>query len=134
MGNEIGGYFKYNRSKMSTQTLKKPILSSSADHTSFTSNLTRTIISFQLENENSTEIKNTTDISNIDDIHSCVTPRKKYQCSGHIYTPWLTPLLYLLYLLRYQKQWNYPRLVNNICVFKLTANLLMLLNVSNQKY
>ena len=53
---------------MSTPTLKKPLLSSQANHTSYTSNLTRTIISYQLENEDSTAIQNTSDISNTDDI------------------------------------------------------------------
>ena len=86
MCKEIGRSFKYNRSKISTPTLKKTILSSSADHTSYTSNLKPTIISSKHENENINTIQNTTDISNKDDIHSCVTP-KKNQCSGHIYNP-----------------------------------------------
>ena len=77
MGKEIGRSFKYNRSKISTPTLKKPVLSSSAAHTSYTSNLTRTIISSQLENEDSNTTQNTTYTSNTDDIHSCVTPWKK---------------------------------------------------------
>ena len=76
MGKEIGRSFKYNRSKISTPTLKKPVLSSSENHTSYTTNLTQTIISYQLENKDSTEIQNTSDISNTYDIHSCVTPRK----------------------------------------------------------
>ena len=75
MGKEIGCSFKYHQSKISTPTLKKPVLSSSENHTSYTSNLTQTIISSQLENEDSTAIQNTADISTIDDIHSCVTPR-----------------------------------------------------------
>ena len=77
MGKEIGRSFKYNQSKKSTPTIKKPVLSSSANHTSYTSNLIRTIISSQLENEDSTTIQNTLDISNTDDIHSVVTPRKQ---------------------------------------------------------
>ena len=40
MGKEIGRYFKYNRSKISTPTLKKPVLSSSSAHTSSAGNLT----------------------------------------------------------------------------------------------
>ena len=74
MGKEIGRSFKYNRSKMSTPTLKKPVLLSSVNHASYISNLTRTIISSQLENKDSTTIQNTSEISNTDDIHSCVTP------------------------------------------------------------
>ena len=59
MGKDIGRYYKYNRSKISTPTLKKPVLSSSANHTSYKTNLKRTIISSQLENEDSTAIQNT---------------------------------------------------------------------------
>ena len=58
MGKEIGRSFKYNQSKISTPTLKKPVLSSSAAHTSYTSNLTQTFISSQLENEDSTANQN----------------------------------------------------------------------------
>ena len=87
MGKEIGRSFKYNRSKISTPTLKKPVLSSSAAHTSSASNLTRTFISSHLDNKNSTTIQNKKNTSNIDDIHSCVTTQKeKLQCPGHIYT------------------------------------------------
>ena len=94
MGKEIGRSFKYNRSKISTPTLKKPVLSSSANHTSSSSNLKRTIISSQLENEDSTAIKNTSDISNVDDIHSCVTPRKQNTSVQDTSTPpCLTPLI-----------------------------------------
>ena len=69
MGKEIGRSLKYNRSKISTLTINKTVLSSSAAHTSYTSNLTRTIISSQLENEDSTAIKNKKDTSHTDDIH-----------------------------------------------------------------
>ena len=74
MGKEIGRSFKYNRSKISTPTLKKPVLSSSANYTLYTTNLSRTIISSQLENDDSTTIQNTSEILNTDDIQSCVTP------------------------------------------------------------
>ena len=57
MGKGIGRSFKYNRSEISTSTLKKPIISSLADHTSYTGNVKRTIIASQLENENSTAIQ-----------------------------------------------------------------------------
>ena len=87
MGKEIGRYFKYNRSKISTPTHKKPVLSSSANHTSYTTNSTRTIISYQLENIDSTSIQNMTDISNTDDIQSCVTPRKHNISVHSTYTP-----------------------------------------------
>ena len=94
MGKEIGCYFKYNRSKNSTPTLKKPVLSSSENHTSYTTNLKRTIISSQLENEDITAIQNTSYISNIDDINSCVTPQKQNISVQVTSTPpRLTPLI-----------------------------------------
>ena len=77
MGKEIGRYFKYNRSKIFTPTLKKTVLSSSAAHTSSASSLTRTFISYHLDIEDSTAIKNNKETSNTDEIHSCVTPRKQ---------------------------------------------------------
>ena len=40
MGKEIGRSFKYNGSKISTPTLKKPVLSYSAAYTSSASNST----------------------------------------------------------------------------------------------
>ena len=43
--------------KISPPTLKKPVLSYSAAHTSYVSNLTQTFISSQLENEDSTAIQ-----------------------------------------------------------------------------
>ena len=93
MGKEMGRYFRYNRSKIFTPTLKKPVLYSSAAHTSYTSNLTRTIISSQLENEDSNEIQNNMDTSNTDYIHSCVTPQKqKYSVQDTSKPPRLTPL------------------------------------------
>ena len=94
MGKDIGSAFKYNRLKMSTTTLKKPVLSSSANHTSYTTNPTRTIISSELENEDSTAIQNTSEISNTDDIHSCVTPPKHNTSVQATSTPpCLTPMI-----------------------------------------
>ena len=77
MGTDIGRFFKYNRSKISSPTFKKPVLLSSENHTSYTTNLTPTIMSHQLQHKDSTSIQNTMNISNTDDIHSCVTPRKQ---------------------------------------------------------
>ena len=74
MGKDIGSSFKYNRLEISTSTLKKLVLSSSANHTSYTSNLTQTFISSQLENEDSTAIQNKSYISNTYDIPSRETP------------------------------------------------------------
>ena len=50
MGKEMFCSFKYNRSKISNPTLKKPVLSSSADHTSYASNSAQIYISSQLDN------------------------------------------------------------------------------------
>ena len=74
MDKDIGRYYKYNRSKIPTPTLKKTVLSSSANHTSYTTSLSQTIVSYQLENKDSTSIQNMSEISNTDYIHSCVTP------------------------------------------------------------
>ena len=76
MVKDIGRSYKYNQSKISAPTLKKPVLSSSANHTSYTTNSKRTIMSYHLQNKDSTSIQNTLDISNTDDIHYCVTPWK----------------------------------------------------------
>ena len=93
MGKEIGRSFKYNRSKISTPTLKKPVLSSSTAHISSASNLTQTFISSHLDNEDSTSIQNKKDTSNIDDIHACVTPLKQnYSVQTTSEPPCLTPL------------------------------------------
>ena len=51
MGKKIGLSFKYNRSKISTPTLKKHVLLSSAAHTSSASDSTQTFISSQLHAE-----------------------------------------------------------------------------------
>ena len=52
MGKDIGHICKNNRSKISTPTLKKYGLSSSAAHTSYASNSTGTSISSQLDSKN----------------------------------------------------------------------------------
>ena len=93
MGKEIGRYFKYNRSKISTPTLKKPVLSSSDAHTSSASNLTQTLISSHLDTKDSTANQNKINTSNTDDIHSCVTPQKHNYSVLATYTP---PILKLL--------------------------------------
>ena len=59
MGKKIGCSFKYNRLKLSTPTIKKPILSSSAAHTSSASNPKGTSISSQLHNKDITTKKKT---------------------------------------------------------------------------
>ena len=61
--------FKYNRSKIFTPTLRKPVLSSSAAHTLYANILKVVSISSQHDNKviNTNQNKNTT--SNTDDIH-----------------------------------------------------------------
>ena len=81
-------------SKISTPTLKKPVLSSSSNYTSHTTSLSQTIISSQLENKDSTAIRNTSYISNTDHSHSCVTPRKQnISVQATSTPPCLTPLI-----------------------------------------
>ena len=93
MGKDIGCSYKDNRSKTSTPTLKKPVLSSSATHTSSASNSTQTSISSQFENKDSITNKNKKNTSNKDDIHLFVTPqRKKYIVQATSTPPFLTPL------------------------------------------
>ena len=93
MGKDIDRSYKYNRLKISTPTLKKTVLSSSSNYTSYTTSLSQTIISSQLENKESTAIQNTSDISNKDDIHSCLTPRKNYSVQATSTPPSLTPFI-----------------------------------------
>ena len=116
-------FLKYNILKLLTSTLKKPVLSSSDAHTSSASNLTQTSISSQLDNKDITTNQNKNNTSNTDDIHSCVTPRKRIT----VFSPHLQPLILrhwmlhcILRLLSYAKQLNYSSLVKYICVFWLT--------------
>ena len=51
IGKKIGRSFKYNRSKISTPTLKKPVLSCSGAHTLYVSNSKGTPLSPQLDNK-----------------------------------------------------------------------------------
>ena len=100
MGKEIGCSYKYYRSKISTPILKKPALSSSAHNTSYTTNSTPNFMCHQLQNKDSTSIQITSDIQNIDDIQSCVTPRKQnISVQATSTPPRLTPLITTLPLL-----------------------------------
>ena len=72
MGKEIGRSYKYNRSKISTPTLKKPVLSSSAAHTSSSSNPIPKSISSQCDNKDNTTNQNKNNTSHIYDIHSVI--------------------------------------------------------------
>ena len=100
MGKEIGCSFKYNRPKISSPTLKKPVLSFSANHISYTTNSTPTFMPHQVQHKDSTSIQNTLDISNTDDTHSCVTSRKQnISVQATTTPPRLTPLITNLPLL-----------------------------------
>ena len=99
--------------------------------------LSQTIISSQLENKDSTAIQNTSDISNTDDINSYVTTRKKkLQCSGHIYNHLFETIDH--YFTSCTSSVNKNNRITpswqRMFFFGLTANLLMLINVSNQGY
>ena len=100
VGKDIGRSYKYYRSKISTPTLKKPVLSSSANHTSYTTNSTPTIMSHQLQHKGSTSIQNAVNISNTNDIYSCVThPKQSISVQATSTPPCLTPLITTLPLL-----------------------------------
>ena len=89
MSKDIGCSYKYNRLKIFTPTLKKPVLSSSANYTLYTTSLSQTIISSQLENKGINAIQNTSEISNTDAINSCVTPQFFFTVFG----PHIHPLI-----------------------------------------
>ena len=57
MDKEIGRAYKYNRSKISSPTIKKPVLLSSANHTSYTNNLTPTMMYHQLQHKEKPEFR-----------------------------------------------------------------------------
>ena len=93
MVKDIGCLYKYNRPTQSTPTFKKLVLYSSADNVSSASNSTGTSISSQFDNKYITTNQNKNNISNTNDIHSCVTPRKKhYSVQDTSTTTRLTPL------------------------------------------
>ena len=127
-------FFKNNWSKLSTPTLKKPVLSSSASHTSYASNSTGTTISSQLDNDNIIKNQNKNNTSNTDDIHSGVTPQKQnYSVQATSTNNHLTSLNATLPIVPVELHAtkNYPLPVENICVFRLTKNYLMRPSVSN---
>ena len=100
MGKEIGHFYKYNPPKIASPTLKKPVLSFSANHISYTTNSTPTFMPHQVQHKDSTSIQNKVNISNTDDIHSCVTPQKQnISVQATTTPPRLTPLITTLPLL-----------------------------------
>ena len=134
---DIGCLCKYIQPKQYTPTFKKPVMSSSADHTSSASNSTGTSILSQVDNKDITTNQKNNNTSNIDDIHSCVTPQKQnYSVQTTSTTTCLTPLNTTLPIapVELHKTKQLPRLVKNIYVSILTEDLLMLPSVSNHGY
>ena len=100
MGKDIGRSFKYNRPKSSSLTLKKPVLSSTANHTSCTTISNAPITSHSRQHKGSASNQDKVNISNTEDIHSCVTPQKQNISVQATYAPHrLTPLITTLPLL-----------------------------------
>ena len=89
MDKEISRSYKYNRSKISSPTLKKPVLSSSENHTSYTTSLSQTFISSQLENEDSITIQNTSDILNTEISAPVQHPKNRVS----VFRPHIHPLV-----------------------------------------
>ena len=75
MGKEIGRSFKYKRPKSSSPTLKKPVLSSTANHTSCITVSNKLVTSQPFQHKGSAPNQDKINISNTDDIHSCETPK-----------------------------------------------------------
>ena len=100
MSKDIGSSFKYYRPKSSSPTLKKPVLSSLAHHTSCITISNPPVMSHPRQYKGSASNQDKVNISNIDDIHSCVTP-KRHNISVHATStpPLLTPLITTLSIL-----------------------------------
>ena len=100
MGKEIGRSFKYNRPKSSNLTLKKPVLSSTANHTSCITVSDQPVTSQPCQHKGSASNQDKINISNTDDIHSCVTPKRHHISVQTTSTPpRLTPLITTLPIL-----------------------------------
>ena len=136
MGKKIGRFYKNNRSKISNPTLKIPVLSSSATHTSSTNNSTRKSISSQLDNKEITTNQNKNNTSITDDIHSCVTPQgNNYSVQATSTTTQLAPLNATLPIetVGLHTITKLPPAGKEFFVFRLTENNLMQTSVSNHR-
>ena len=67
MGKDIGRFYKHNRPKSSSPTLKKPVLSSSAHHTSSINISNPPITSQPCQHKGSASNQEKVNISNIDE-------------------------------------------------------------------
>ena len=100
MGKEIGRLYKYNRPKSSSPTLKKPVLSSSANHTSCITISNPPIMFHPCQHKGSASNQDKVNISNTDDIHSYVTPKiHNISVQATSTPPCLTPLITTLSIL-----------------------------------
>ena len=99
-GKDIGHFYKHNRPKSSSPTLKKTVLSSSANHTSCITISKPTITSHPRQHKVSASNQYKVNISNTDDIHSCVTPKRhNISVQATSTPPRLTPLITTLPIL-----------------------------------
>ena len=93
MGKEIVGSYKYNRPKSSIPTLKKPVLSSSAHHTSCITISNQPVTSHPCQHKGSASNQDKVNISNTYEIHFCVTPKiHNISVQATSTPPRLTPL------------------------------------------
>ena len=136
-GIKYGHFYKHNQPKSSSLTLKKPVLSSSANHTSCITISNPPITSHPRQHKGSASNQDKVNISNTDDIHSCVT-HKRHNISVQATStpPRLTPMITTLPLLPVElsKTTQLPPLGKEYLCFRVDKNLLMLLIVSNQDY
>ena len=100
MGEEIVRSFKYNWPKSSSLTLKKPVLSSTANHTSCINVSNQPVTSHPCQHKGSASNQDKVNISSTDDIHSCVTPKiHNIRVQATSTPPRLTPLITTLPIL-----------------------------------
>ena len=99
MGKEIGRSFKYNRTKISSPTLKKPVLSSSANHTSYTTNSTPTFCRIKFNSRTVLPFKTNKHLKYRWYPLLLNTPEKNISVQATTKPPRLTPLITTLTLL-----------------------------------
>ena len=100
MGKDIGRFYNHNRPKSSSPTLKKPVSSSSENHTSCITISNPPITSHTRQHKGSASNQDKVNISNTDEIHSCVTQKiRNISVQATSTPPSLTPLITNLPLL-----------------------------------
>ena len=100
MGKEIGRSYKYKRPKSSSPTLKKHVLSSTANHTSCITVSNQPVTSQPCQHQGTAPNQDKVNISNTDDIHSCETPKShNISVQATSTPPRLTPLITTLPIL-----------------------------------